>query len=336
VGDSTVPLEQLAIRCNREWPNLFAARRLTAERMAAWEDALTGLNRDPDAAVVLMGSWGRQELTTASDDDYMVLVDGQPRDEAAPTVDDVATALRDAGDELRAPGREEIFGKTVFSTDLIENIGLDRDNNRNLTRRMLLLLESSVIAGDAAYKAARTAVLRGYLDDSIKDGKPPRFLLNDIVRYWRTICVDFVGKERTRKGQGWGLRNAKLRTSRKMLFAGGLIPALRCHEVRAEEMQAFLETQFDLPPTDRVAEAFITYDAFEEGGRTFDAYDEFLGLVADSAFRVILEGIANRAVADRLPEFQRAAALGTNVEEGLLGLLFSERMERWTRDFAIF
>jgi hypothetical protein len=74
---------------------------------------------------------------------------------------------------------------------------------------------------------ARDQLLDRYLDQSVKDFRPPRFLLNDVIRYWRTMCVDFAGKEHEGPGK-WGLRNVKLRTARKVLFAGGLLPVLEC------------------------------------------------------------------------------------------------------------
>jgi hypothetical protein len=50
------------------------------------------------------------------------------------------------------------------------------------------------------------------------------------------ICVDFAGKEREGRDK-WGLRNAKLRASRKVLFAGGLIPVLECFRFDREPMR---------------------------------------------------------------------------------------------------
>ena len=82
-------------------------------------------------------------------------------------------------------------------------------------------------------------MLDRYLAEGRSDHRPPRFFLNDVMRYWRTIAVDFAGKHREDERK-WGLRNAKLRTSRKMLFAGGLVPILRCHALRGADVRPFL------------------------------------------------------------------------------------------------
>jgi hypothetical protein len=197
------------------------------------------------------------------------------------------------------------------------------------------MLESLALAGEEAHEAARRAVVESYLSDTIKDFRPPRFLLNDLVRYWRTIGVDFVAKDRTRHGQGWGLRNAKLRTSRKLLFASGLLPVLRCHELRTEEMLPFLLEQFAMAPVDRLADAFVDYHALDHGVATLVAYDQFLALLDDQGIRAELNGITGGAAAAASGHFDTVARLGVAIDNGLLGLLFGPALARWTRDFAI-
>ena len=112
--------------------------------------------------------------------------------------------------EFRGPGREETFGKVVSLRNLTGRIGRNHDTNHNFTQRMLLVLESVALHNEAFHAEARDAIVDNYLEPPIKDQHPPRLFLNDVVRYWRTVCVDFVGKMRERQGQGWGLRNAKL------------------------------------------------------------------------------------------------------------------------------
>ncbi len=235
----------------------------------------------------------------------------------------------------RAPGRQGVFDTTVYCERLVEDIGLDRDDNNNLTRRMLMLLESAPATGVTVHARAREKVLRRYLDESIKDYRPPRFLLNDTVRYWRTICVDFAGKEREGP-EKWGLRNAKLRTSRKLLFAAGLLPVLDCASIEASSMFDFISGEFDMPPTDRVARAFIEHRAVDAGARTLGAYDEFLGLLDDETFRRQLYEVT-RATADSSEAFADARRIGHELQAGLLALLFeTESLPKLVRDYAIF
>lgn len=164
-------------------------------------------------------------MTPESDDDWALLA-AEPFDAGDAAIRaGVETAATVLGTEGKAPGAQAVFGVPFEA----------------LTRRLLLLLESREVSGDA-HEECWKRVLGRYLDYGVKDYRPPRFLLNDLVRYRRTICVDFEGKQAQAEGDDpkWVSRNAKLRTSGKLLFAGGLVPLLLCHLLRADEMRRFL------------------------------------------------------------------------------------------------
>jgi len=325
-------LEELAERSERGFPNLSHARVLTEQRLADLRERLANVDCDADASVTLFGSWGRRELTTLSDYDWAILVDGGERAAVKPALERVENAV---GASAGRPGSQGVFGTAVFCDHLVERIGLDADDNSNLTRRMLLLLESVAVANEGAHASCRERVLRGYLDDTVKDYRPPRFFLNDLIRYWRTICVDFVGKEREGSGQKWALRNLKLGASRKVLFAGGLLPTLLCHRFRTVDMAAFLAEALERPSVDRLAWAFLELDAADAGVRAIGAYDQFLGLIGEPESRVELEQLS-RADAQVSEVFRHGRRLGEELEQGLLALLFETRIEPLVREYGIF
>ncbi len=255
------PLEQLAKASGVDFPNLRRARELTERGLASRRQKLGNLESDTDVAVVLMGSWGRGEVTSGSDDDFMLLIRGQERSEVRPARADLEAILD------RPPGPQGIFGEPVSSVTIVEHIGLEADSNKNLSRRMLFLLESVYATNQDVYDDVHEQLLARYLDQSVKPQRPPRFLLNDVIRYWRTMCVDFAGKER-QGPEKWGLRNAKLRTARKILFAGGLLPVLECESRTKDEMAEFLATNFSCrPPTGSRCPSSSTEPSIRASGR---------------------------------------------------------------------
>jgi hypothetical protein len=328
IGAGEAPLAALARRAGRAFPNLVAARARTEEALHDVRARVAEMVPGELGSIVLLGSWGRRELTPGSDDDWLLLcADAAGKEDAKRAVERLRTVL---GGESRRPGGQRVFEAPVWCEDLVARIGLTGDDNRNFTRRMLLLLESVPATGAAVWERCWLRVLDGYLDEPLHSGAPPRFLLNDVMRYWRTMLVDFVGKARGREDRKTVLRNLKLGTSRKVLYAGGLLPALRSADVAPDAMRAFLRDQLGHPATDRLADAFLAYDAADAGARALGAYDEWIGVMADATCRVQLADMAT-AEADRSVLHRRCRALARELQAGLETLLFDTDLQRLVR-----
>lgn len=138
-----------------------------------------------------------------------------------------------------------------------------------------------------------------------KSYRVPRFLLNDIVRFWRTMAVDFASKQRDRGGKGWGIRNAKLRMSRKLIFASGL---LVCFSVNLDpDLQSKISTdQSDirlhpakhirdytrLSPLKILERSMAQYGVPESVAKDlFGAYSGFLGVLDNERNREALDDL---------------------------------------------
>ena len=146
------------------------------------------------------------------------------------------------------------------------------------------------------------AVVNRYLDEDTdplihnERYRIPRFLLNDIVRFWRTMAVDYASKQRDRGGEEYGLRNAKLRMSRKLIFASGL---LLCFGVNLNpELQKKISTGTNdvrfhlrnhivnyvkLTPLEIFAKSVESYAVSNNvASALFGAYGEFLEILDDT------------------------------------------------------
>jgi predicted nucleotidyltransferase len=317
------------------FPHITEAREFTRKRLSDVAAELGGLEVG-ESSICLFGSWARQELTEGSDDDWAVVALERFADYEPGIVRTMAAAQAVLGTEDRAPGKQGVFGVPFDVETLVQYVGLDQDTNTNLTRRMLLLLESTELVG-TIHDAACTSVLTRYLNYGVKDYRPPRFLLNDLIRYWRTICVDFEGKHADTQGDDpkWVSRNAKLRTSRKLLFAGGLIPILLCHLYRREQMQAFLKAWFRAPPLDRLAAGFRWAGATEEGVRALRAYDAWLAIQLDTNAREELERLRLDTREDS-PLFREIRDIGNRFDRSLLALLLTQRLAPLALPYVIF
>ncbi len=189
------PIDMLASLTGARWRNIQNARKTTQERLDLFRTNLADLDNS-DTSIVVFGSLARDEATLASDVDWTFLVDGK----ADPSHHDMALEVETRLNRLtaRAPGREGTFGTTAFSHQILHFIGGGEDSNANITRRILLLLESRPLGNAEAWESVRRNLLSRYLREdrglwqATNIRRVPLFLLNDITRYWRTMVVDFA------------------------------------------------------------------------------------------------------------------------------------------------
>jgi hypothetical protein len=321
-------VRELASKTGRKWDRILTARSDAIEVRKCILDSLSSeLERfySADTDLVVFGSLARREWTAGSDVDWTVLIDGQATPQHRVLAQQIGRTIPTTefrGKRLPEPGTTGIFGNMAFSHEIIHHIGGESDSNRNTTQRILLLLESARIRADedretiGAHERVVNGILARYLYDDTNfaatgphESRIPRFLLNDIVRYWRTMCVDFAWKEWEQEGSKWALRNIKLRMSRKLLFVSGLFTVFSCfknpdlpldgevaddHYVR--EMQRHLMQFVLLTPLDVVAWGFTRVSLEAKAAELFDIYDEFLERINDEGLRRHLRDLPPRTV----------------------------------------
>lgn len=324
------------------WSQIAAAEALSREKMDRLQQIVGDLLPTDEGALVVFGSLARKEFTVDSDLDWAFLVDGRADSRHLEIVHELKSRLRKA--DFKVPGPTEVFGGLVFSHELIHAIGGDEDTNKNMTRRLLLLLESTWInagGSEQVHDRIINGILNRYVqeDASFTSGnkrtdKIPRFLLNDVVRFWRTMAVDYANKYRARAGEKWALRNIKLRMSRKLLFVSGLFMciswALEHREpadepLIAQKLVSHLRNWTQRPPLESLA-TIVAQHAPPLTDEIFDTYDEFLLLLNNNEKREILEQLAPDEAYNN-ETFLEARDIATRFDNALVKLLFDSNNE---------
>ncbi|MGC2448178.1 MAG: nucleotidyltransferase domain-containing protein [Candidatus Sulfotelmatobacter sp.] len=332
------------------------ASKKTREDLDALLSSRIGKYASEDTSLVVFGSLARGEWTTKSDLDWTYLIDGGANSDHLKISQEIQRHLKEAG--YAEPGPTGIFGNMAFSHDIIHQIGGQYDTNKNTTQRILLLLESCPIGRRTeANERVLRAVINRYLEEDVhpltRDSKRyrvPRFLLNDIVRFWRTMAVDFASKQRDRAGEGWGLRNAKLRMSRKLIFASGL---LVCFSATLDaDLNDQISTDKDaiklklvnhirdrvrLTPLEILARSIEQYGVPDTTAKElFGAYAEFLELLNDEESRNALKAL--RASDSRTDAtFGRVRDMSRAFENALDHIFFvNPKVAPLTRKYGVF
>jgi hypothetical protein len=290
--------------------------------------------------------------------DWILLIDGQSVPEHKDQEREIERAL--ARKRFIEPGKSGMFGKMVGSHDLVHNIGGEDDLNSNTTRRVLLLLESLPIGNREAYDRVRRQILRRYLEDDrgllygSGHSRVPRFLLNDLTRYWRTVTVDFVYKQRADNDKKWALRNAKLRMSRKLIFAAGLLHCFFCHldpaADRAKQalrspgkdisaLTEYMERRLFLTPLEVVAQACLQPSIKSDTAHSiFDNYDRFLSVLDDPNKRAELEAVKSHEDLRNSTVWNEIREVSRPFHDGIVALFLKDddQLKDLTMHYGVF
>ncbi len=232
--------------------------------------------------VLVCGSYARREAAGSSDVDYFLVTEEE--DECKDSIEAIKKAVDRL--DLKAPSQSGSFAKKVTRQSIIQNIGGAKDSNDKITQRMLLLLEGDWLFNEEGFRGFRREILRRYIRADMPDHQVTLFLLNDIIRYWRTICVDYEYKT-TEKEKPWAIRNVKLVFSRKLLYASGLFSVALTADMSRERKVERLEELFDLCPLERVVHICGKATTM----RMLRCYDVFLDCISDDAKRHRLESL---------------------------------------------
>ncbi len=349
-------LDLLEDRLGSSWTSIRKAQLETQK----WRKDLTSRfaqSGSPDTSLVVFGSVAREEVTSGSDLDWILLIDGQSFPEHKEQEREIERLLEEG--MWPAPGRSGLFGRMVGSHDLVHNIGGEDDLNSNTTRRVLLLLESYAVGNSEAYDRVRRQIVKRYLGDdrglthTDGDVRIPRFLLNDLTRYWRTVTVDFVYKQRADNDEKWALRNAKLRMSRKLIFAAGLTNVFSCHldpaagkariELTSKRdvslLTAYLVEQLAMPPLETIAKACNELAIADEiASKIFDSYDQFLGILDDPGKRSELTLAKSHDDLRKSAAWAEIRNVSVPFHEGLVALFLdgNEELKKLTTKYGVF
>jgi predicted nucleotidyltransferase len=251
----------------------------------------------PDVAGVhslaAAGSLARKEASGASDLDLIVVLKGEREGLTAPDAEKLLEWRRELSRtvSLESHNPRGVFAKPVGLQKVLSSAGSEAEAYSDVAVRILLLLESDWVLNEAEHNALVEDIVKQYAADIIADPRKNLvFLLNDVIRYFRTICVNYqYNKSETEDGK-WPIRNIKLRHSRVLMYFSMVSAIGLLSKERGENKVKALRSLIMLPPLRRL---FACYRVAGDTSfyKVAGLYDVFLGLLANPDTREALKGL---------------------------------------------
>ena len=275
-------------------PTLERSRAASLVLIDELSARLTAALGQASAVVAAAGSLGRLEATSGSDFDGIVVTMDDAKDD--PT-ERVYAAL--AGSPLALPKASGIYRQGISAAALCAPGGrgaLD-ETPAVFGKRIQFLLDTRPLFGAAAHAGLQARILEWYAAPGL-GSQPDRqwtLLINDLQRYLHAYAAWQQFKFERDDRDGWYLRQAKLRGSRLLTFAGLLL--LLGLSSRERDKPAWLIERLALTPLERVQRVMCAYD--ETLFRTLAAhYEAVHALLSDPMLRAALVAQSPRSEAE--------------------------------------
>jgi len=297
------------------------------------------------ACVYATGSFGRQEASSHSDLDlFIVSKMGNEKDSdgkfqpVLKRLDDIRIKadLIEVTRELNIPefsgdGRYLVHYPVEQLTDTLGKP--DDDALNTFTARLLLLLESHPLLGEVVYKEIIDDVIASYWKDFAdhKNDFVPAFLTNDILRLWRTFCVNYeanTSSEPTNENAKRKSKNYKLKHSRLLTCYSALLYLLAIFGRKDTVTPDDVVQMTQLTPTERL-EWLLAQTDFEGAHNALrtllEQYEAFLTTTNIPEAELIKKFLDKNASREYM---KRANAFGESVFEALTAIGKGSRLHR--------
>jgi predicted nucleotidyltransferase len=237
------------------------------------------------ACVYVTGSFGRGEAGDFSDLDLFIAGKNTGEGRVLRPLDEILVkaelieAVRSLGIQDFSGDGEYLLHYTVG--ELVDTLGTPEDDVTNtFTARLLLLLESRPLLEEAVYQDVIEPVITAYWKDyeDHKNTFMPAFLANDILRLWRTFCINYEARTSTdppRKKAKRKLKNYKLKHSRLLTCYSGLLYLLFIYENQKTVSPIDAVAMVKLSPTERL-EWLLAQTRSEKIKQLIQYYEVFL------------------------------------------------------------
>jgi predicted nucleotidyltransferase len=230
-------------------------------------------------SVFCAGSLARREVGIKSDLDVFVTADkNEERLRSRLAEYTLFGELIQINKELGLPpfSNDGEYLKIHFLEDLEKLTGSRHDDSENqFTTRMLLILESEPLLNSGIYERHLRHVLGHYYRDEVgKRSFRPLFLLNDLLRYWRTLCLNYE-ERRHDQTKPWRKKNVNLKFSRMITVFSAVMPLIAMPTPKVPDVVAMCR-QTPLRRLARSLDSLGDPRLFATWPKVLDLYEEFL------------------------------------------------------------